>query len=201
MRKILTLVFILISLAGFSGEPEPQKGGKDAKIMENERPAGDKLSFDEQLVLAEQGIASSQFIIGRMCEKGEGIKQDSVAAAKWYQKAAEQGFVKGQYNIGVMYYQGEGVQKDYKEAMKWFLKAAEQGFVKAQHNIGVMFQMGEGVTKDFTQAYSWFTIAASSDDKHSAMFRDLIEKEMVPAKIEEGKKLSTEWLENHPQKK
>ena len=84
-------------------------------------------AFKLWLPLAEQGDASTQFNLGLMYNKGQGVKQDDVEAVKWYRQAAEQGYAKAQYNLGVMYYQGEGVRQDKGQAKEWFGKACDNG--------------------------------------------------------------------------
>ncbi|NJD61856.1 MAG: sel1 repeat family protein, partial [Deltaproteobacteria bacterium] len=73
---------------------------------------------------AEQGQAFAQTNLGRMYEKGNGVLQDSSAAADWYRKAAEQGYARAQHNIGVLYVEGRGVPQDYVTAYMWFNLAA-----------------------------------------------------------------------------
>ena len=63
-----------------------------------------------------------------MYDNGLGVKQDYVAAAQWYRKAAEQGNAPAQSNLGIMYENGRGVEKDPAQAVEWYRKAAEQGF-------------------------------------------------------------------------
>ncbi|MEH8027640.1 tetratricopeptide repeat protein [Gallibacterium anatis] len=53
--------------------------------------------------LAEQGDANSQYNLGLMYSRGEGVKQDDAEAMKWWRKAAEQGLSIAQYNLGVGY--------------------------------------------------------------------------------------------------
>lgn len=75
---------------------------------------------------ADQGVANAQFNLGFMYKRGQGVKQDSQEAAKWYRKAADQGLEVAQYNLGLMYDKGHGVKQDFKEAAKWDKKAADQ---------------------------------------------------------------------------
>ena len=88
----------------------------------------DKRLFEEQQVLAEQGVANAQYSLGLMYDNGRGVPEDDKEAVKWYRKAAEQGYAKAQYNLGAMYFLGMGVPKDDKEAVKWWRLAAEQGY-------------------------------------------------------------------------
>lgn len=87
---------------------------------------------------AEKGIAYSQYVLGGIYYKGEGIPQDYAEAVKWFRKAAEQGEVYAQYNLGWMYGTGTGVPRDYAEARKWYRRAAEQGNASAQLRLNEM---------------------------------------------------------------
>jgi uncharacterized protein len=78
--------------------------------------------------LAEEGLATAQFNLGQMYDKGEGgLPKDFAAAASWYRKAAEQGIADAQVNLGVMYGAGRGVPQDYVLAHMWLNLAAAGG--------------------------------------------------------------------------
>lgn len=70
--------------------------------------------------LAEQGVASAQFYLGLMHEKGRGVRQDYPTALTWFRKAAAQGYVGPQSNLGLMYERGRGVRKDLIRAFMWY---------------------------------------------------------------------------------
>lgn len=70
--------------------------------------------------LAEQGVASAQFYLGLMHEKGRGVRQDYPTALTWFRKAAAQGYVGPQSNLGLMYERGRGVRKDLVRAFMWY---------------------------------------------------------------------------------
>jgi len=150
--------------------------------------------------LAEQGIAKTQYNLGVMYHKGEGIPQDYTEAMKWYQKAAEQGLAAAQYNLGIMYNNGEGVPQDYTEAMKWYRKAAEQGHADAQYFVGAMYGTGQGVPQDSVLAYMWLNLAAArfsaseGEKRGNAILNgEIIASKMTPAQIDEAQRLAREW--------
>jgi TPR repeat protein len=70
--------------------------------------------------LAEQGVASAQFYLGLMHEKGRGVRQDYSTAVTWFRKAAAQGYVGPQSNLALMYERGRGVRKDLIRAFMWY---------------------------------------------------------------------------------
>jgi len=74
--------------------------------------------------LAEQGVASAQFYLGLMYEKGRGVRQDYSTALTWFRKAAAQGYAGPQNNLGLMYERGRGVRKDTVRALMWYTIAA-----------------------------------------------------------------------------
>ena len=74
--------------------------------------------------LAEQGIASAQFYLGLMHEKGRGVRQDHSTALTWFLRAAAQGYAGPQNHLGLMYERGRGVRKDVVRALMWYTVAA-----------------------------------------------------------------------------
>jgi serine/threonine protein kinase len=116
---------------------------------------------------AEQGNSDSQYKLGRMFEKGTGVRQDSSEAVKWYRKAAEQGNATAQTSLGNMYLRGDGVKKDDAEAVKWFRKAAEQGDKWGQVFTGLAYLYGKGVKKDDAEALKWYRKAAEQGSASS----------------------------------
>jgi TPR repeat protein len=76
---------------------------------------------------ADQGHAMTQFNLGVMYRKGEGVEQDFKEAIKWYQKAADQGEANAQYSLGVIYEMSKGVEQNYVTAYAWASIAATNG--------------------------------------------------------------------------
>ena len=93
--KVIALVSLLISNAGYS-----QDITDDATVVRKAR------------LLAEQGNASAQSLLGMMYAAGRGVAQDYKESLKWHLLAAAQGDAKAQWSLGVMYSKGEGVTQD-----------------------------------------------------------------------------------------
>ena len=91
--------------------------------------------LDNIRIKAEQGDANSQYQLGRMYDRGQGVAQNYAEAAIWYLKAAEQGYAQAQTNLGILYQNGRGIAQDYGEALKWYRKAADQGDTDAQRKV------------------------------------------------------------------
>jgi hypothetical protein len=116
--------------------------------------------------LAERkGKAEDQYQLACLLYDGdEGLKQDSVAAAKWWSKAAAQEHTGAQYHIGICYDEGEGVEQNHALAATWVRKAADEGHAEAQGYLGVLHQAGEGVEQNDALAVAWWEKAAVGDD-------------------------------------
>jgi hypothetical protein len=84
------------------------------------------------LPLAEQGHRAAQFNVGLIYEKGFGVPQDALEAARWYLMAAQQGEVQAQYNVGVLYETGRGPAKDLEQARKWYRVVMDNPSVDAE---------------------------------------------------------------------
>ena len=94
MNRIISAVIVLIGLAA------PASAGLDEGLAAYER--GDyEAALREFRPLAEQGLATAQYILGDMYAKGQGVPQDYAQAVVWYRKVAEQGDAEAQYNLGV----------------------------------------------------------------------------------------------------
>jgi len=113
------------------------------------------------------------------------------------QAKAESGDAEAQYNLGVLYAEGQGGPRDYTEARAWYLKAAAQGLAEAQYGLGLLYAKGRGVPPDDVQAYMWLNLAAATEEKEWATYRDSVAEKMTAAQIAEGQRLAREWFAAH----
>ena len=84
---------------------------------------------------AEQGVVESQFMLGNMYFKGNGVEQNIEEALKWYGRAAEKGNAMAQLKLGFIYEDGKGVPQDKKAAKAWYHKACEN-----KHELGCSYE-------------------------------------------------------------
>lgn len=146
------MAFALFSFLGFGADFQ---AGLDAYNR------GDfTTALKEWQPLAEQGEANSQYNMGLLYARGQGVAQDYQEALAWYEKAAEQGVPAAEYNLGVMYANGQGVAANQEQAEKWFLKAAEKGVGEAVTGLATIYSEGEGAFKNYTEAEKWYRQAA-----------------------------------------
>ncbi len=154
-------------------------------------------SLDTAIELAESGILEAQLALAVSYDHGNGVEQDFRKAAYWYTKAAMQGNGIAQYSLALLYDRGEGVQKDSSKAIFWYTESANNHQAKAQHNLGVKHAIGEEVEKSLPLSYMYFKLASSSlNDSKNALAG--LSKLMTPEQIEEGQRLTREWLAAHP---
>ena len=140
MKNLATTLYLtLVLLLGSIGT----SWGNDFLKGLNAYHSGDfATALREWTPLAEQGHSPSQYNLGFMHYKGEGVPQDYETAVKWLTRAAKQDHVDAQFRLGAMYWSGIGVLQDYTAALKWYTLAAEQGDSNAQNNLGVMYANG-----------------------------------------------------------
>ena len=108
--------------------------------------------------LAERkGKAEDQFQLALLHYNGrEGLKQDRVAAAQWWHKAAAQEHAGAQCGIGVCYDRGEGVEQNRELAAMWLGKAAAHGDAQAKGRLGCIYLDGSGVEQNDALAVAWW---------------------------------------------
>jgi hypothetical protein len=115
-----------------------------------------------------KGKAEDQYRLALLHFHGrEGLKQDRVAAAKWFRTAAVQEHAGAQCGIGVCYDRGEGVEQNLELAGTWLGKAAAHGNAQALGCLGWRYRIGRGVEQDYTQAVAWWKKGALGDDATS----------------------------------
>jgi len=83
--QILSLIMLLMLFTLTA--PTADFGGAMGLYQKGDYPAAMK----EFTVLAGQGDADSQFILGDMYAQGQGVTQDNVQAYKWYEIASQNG--------------------------------------------------------------------------------------------------------------
>lgn len=74
--------------------------------------------------LAEDGHNASQFMLGQLYEKGQGISSDFDTALSWYEKAAKSGQADAQFRIG-MYFMNEASEINQSLGRYWIQSAAD----------------------------------------------------------------------------
>lgn len=138
----------------------PSKHGRAASPPSRKTLEKDSFNAQEVLQDAGQGKDKAQAFLGYLYLSGKGVRQDSMAAAQWFHKAADQGNAEAQNWLGYLYETGTGVPKDYTEAVRWYRLAAEQGNAEGQKNLGLKYLKGKGVTRDGHEGIKWLRKAA-----------------------------------------
>lgn len=89
-----------------------------------------------------------------LSEFGQGVEQNYLLAAEWYQKAAEQGHALAQTNLAYLYLMGLGVKKDEQKAFALYQQAAAQDFVPALNTLGFLYVQGIGTEVDVKAGFA-----------------------------------------------
>jgi TPR repeat protein len=87
-----------------------------------------KNAFAAFCTLGNDGNAESQFFIGKMYDRGDGVSADLFRARSWYESAAKQAHTSSQFNLAGFYLTGEGGAKlSYDAAYFWYREAYKLG--------------------------------------------------------------------------
>lgn len=154
MKKVLLISLLSITFSVLA---------VDAETGALHASKGDyKTAYNIWKVFAEEGDPKSQFYLGVLYEKGNGVEQSFPQALFWYIKAAEQGVARAHYNIGNLFFNGRGMSIDYKEASRRFRLAADLDFPPAQYNLAYILEQGLVDKKNADQAFKWYLKAAEN---------------------------------------
>jgi len=141
--------------------------------------------------------AETLYALGMLFWLGQGVVQDTTAAANWLRQAAQLNHAGAQAKLGYLYSSGQGVPQNDFEAFKWLLMAAKQGDADAQYNLAVLYREGLGVETDGGKALQWFREAASNGDAASALivaqYETGVAESPAPAQ-QPGSVLAEAWI-------
>ena len=142
-----------------AGTEQPQSRAEPEKTESEARPHMDPTELKRR---AESGDPGAQNQLGAAYARGEGVPQDWVQAAAWFEKAAQQGNRLAQYNLSTCYYNGTGVERNLGRSADLLLMAAQRNYVEAQYALGYRYYQGEGVKKEPRLAINWVGLAAQN---------------------------------------
>ena len=154
LHNFACVALFTVLIAGRCSKQSPAQDSSSAKSN-----AETDADFDETRRKAEQGDAAAQNLLGELCMKGQGVRQDFKAAAEWFRKSADQGHPPAEFNLATLYEAGQGVPLDYTRAVEWYRKSAEHGHSAAQYSLAVMYVYARGVERNDTEALKWLALA------------------------------------------
>eukprot|EP01022_Parablepharisma_sp_SALTPOND_P020189 TRINITY_DN359_c0_g2_i1.p4 TRINITY_DN359_c0_g2~~TRINITY_DN359_c0_g2_i1.p4 ORF type:complete len:532 (+),score=84.88 TRINITY_DN359_c0_g2_i1:10440-12035(+) len=118
---------------------------------------------------AELGSSKAHTALGKMYEKGTGVKEDPLLALQEYRKGAELGDRDALFSLGRLYESGittETLEEEVRlsEAAKYYLEAAEKGCPEAMTKVGIWYGKGIHFPKNVDKAIDCYQEAAKKGD-------------------------------------
>lgn len=112
--------------------------------------------FNKQNELASQGNVKAMYNVGKLYERGRGVKKDITKAVEFFEKAAAAGSASAKARLGVLYFEGRGVKQNYNKALKLLNSAAKENIPSAQFQLANMYELGTGVSQNLSEAIKWY---------------------------------------------
>jgi uncharacterized protein len=107
-----------------------------------------------------RGDMESDYRIGLLYARGEGVIRSLPDAGYWYRRAAEAGHTEAQYQLGLIYFNGANSAPQGLDC--WLDAASRQNCDAAQQTLDALFPHGIAVEKDFDEARRWIWAAAAA---------------------------------------
>lgn len=104
---------------------------------------------------ARTGDATAQYRLGRLYERGAGVKKDVKEAFGWYHLAANNGSAGAMLAIGRAYDDGVGGSSKPDRALTWYRAAVAAGSPGAHLRMANMYARGRGVPKNRRAVWAW----------------------------------------------
>lgn len=124
-------------------------------------------AFDLFRKAAAAGDPEAQFELGKLYERGIGVKQDTAKAIELYKQSAERGFADAINDLGFLYHQGaEGLPRDPAKAIALFLKAADLRHPQAMFNVAALIDDGtiKGRTPEDAAGYLYLALRSGVEE-------------------------------------
>ncbi len=92
-----------------------------------------EIAYETFSHLADQNDAEAQYNLAFMYFGGEGITQNDVKAAFWFEQAAKSAHAGAQDTLAYLYLHGRGLEPNPIQAYAWYSVAAENGIFLAKN--------------------------------------------------------------------
>lgn len=126
IRKLTFIAFVVFS---FTVVADDELNSAMAAYEQEEY----QLAFQQFSQLAQQENAEAQYNLAFMYFGGEGITQNDVKAAFWFEQAAKSAHASAQDTLAYLYLHGRGLDADIVQAYAWYFVAAENGIFLAKN--------------------------------------------------------------------
>lgn len=138
------------------------------EIYKSENKGSEALKYFEKA--AQLGNKDAVFNMAIMYDKGLGIREDKLLAAKWYKVGVENGDPMCMANLGYILECGPTEMRNEKSAFELYLKAAENGYVDSWNNVGLCYKRGIGVSTSFEKAKEAYIKATHGEDPAKSFY-------------------------------
>lgn len=130
---------------------------------------------------AAEGVAVSQYNLGKAFLEGWGVSADMGLALESLQAAADGGYRNAQDALGELYLDGKRVIADPVRARGYFEGAAGQGSVRAMLALGRIYRLGLGIEADADKARDYLQQALDAGAPNAAYQLALLTEEPAEA--------------------
>lgn len=138
------------------------------EIYKSENKNSKALQYFEKA--AQQGNKDGMFNTALMYDKGIGVSENKLIAAKWYKAGADKGDPICMANLGFILECGPKELQNHKSAFEWYLKAAESGYTDSWNNVGLCYKYGIGVPQSFEKSAESYRKAIEGEDPSKSYF-------------------------------
>lgn len=147
-----------IDLSGKNGKPKPKPDPAFAAFQRGQFVTAMNLAIPR----ANSGDPVAMVLLGELLSQGYGVRQDNVAAGKWFEAAAAKGSADAMFTLAAIKMATKSTQQK-DDAVALFKQAAEKGNSSAAYNLGLIYLQGQVAPKEPAIAAEWFKRAAQKD--------------------------------------
>lgn len=175
-------------------EPMAAFGLPEAQVELARVLLADKKAPEEDLERARQLLESAAekqneqayFDLGRLYERGRGVKRDYKTAQGYYEKSYALGYDRGLFYAARMLEK----QKKYKDAEALYIRSYHGKYYKAARAVAVLYEKGRGRERDPVGALAWYIAAQSHGVEGLEKKIARLERILGPGGVTKAKEIS-----------
>ena len=146
---------------------------------------------------AEKGNSLAQASLGGLYHFGKnGLPQDYVQAAAWYQQAIDNNELFALNNLGDLYEKGLGVPQDYARAVELYRRAAIEGYPVSLISLSELYEKGLGVQRNPVLAYTYCKLSLNAGRNAAAQKCVALSATISPGQVDAADAYALAWKKN-----
>ena len=124
-----------------------------------------KMSSYSLKLAPNDDIIIDHYELGKMFEKGIGVKQSYKSAYSCYKHDVKYKLGPCTYKLGILHFFGLGVEQSYEKAVRFFKRGADKDYRESKFMLAICYKVGLGVEQNDEEAERLYNLTLGANPK------------------------------------